>query len=509
MSRAPLTPEVPPRVPLNSTSLQSLRASGLSDETILAAGITDSSNDLTKQLLSSHKVAEGYHIPYFGFDRKRVDHYRIRILKDAHPERPDPDQKYAQPRNSGNRVYIPPLFDHETWQHDSAYPIFLTEGEKKSLAASQAGLVCLGLGGVYSWRTNYFALPRSAVKIEDGPKQKKVGMDFSEAKPAGDKIVPEFSQISWKGRPVYVVFDSDIETNEKVGQAAYDLAAYLEEQGAEVRVLYLPTNSKHKVGIDDWLLEDEVNAEFLFDEDWLYENSKAGLPPNPAKWVNDQLNKQRVTRKIAQDVATTILRVLDENGDRYRDAAGNYYYFDANTKILHEFRLDALARLRETSFGQLLRKDYSLGTADAHIMSRVGDGFAHETELINPHRVTANRGDALYLQLNDSAMARVTEDGISFVDNGTDDILMLANSVVPIDEEEVAAALRRPEVTKPRAKRLRWYDAVSTINLTPIYGLTRDESLELLSCLFYMSPFLNRWRGVNLPLEVADRKSVV
>lgn len=259
----------------------------------------------------------------------------------------------------------------------------------------------------------------------------------------------------------------------------------------------------NKEGIDDWLLEDEVNAELLFDEDWLYEHSSLALPANPTAWVAEQLNKQRVTRPIAQNVAITVVRMLDENGTRYKDSAGNYYYFDSDSKVLHEFRVDALPRLRETSFGTLLRQNYNLGTADISIMSRFADIFVEDTTLINPHRVSTTKDDALYLQLNDAALARVSEDGISFVDNGTDDVLMLANSVVPIDEDEIAEALRDRTVTKARATDLRWYDAVSTINLTPIYGLSAQESVELLTALFHMSPFLNRWRGVNLPLEVA------
>lgn len=504
MAKRILPEPPPPRLALTPTTLRHLRASGLSDDTIIQAEITDSTNPLTAQLLATHKTDDGYYIPYFDLERKRVEgHYRVRLLNGAQVEQ---NQRYAQPRNSGNRVYIPPLFDHSTWLHDSTYPLFITEGEKKSLAAAQAGIVALGLGGVYSWRSKIFVLPRSAVKIEDGPKYKKIHVDADEAKAISDNVVPEFPKIDWNERPTYIAFDSDIGTNDKVAQAAYDLANYLEEQGADARVLYLPTTNTSataKVGLDDWLLEDEVNAELLSDEDWLYEHSKPALPPSPSLWVADQLNKQRVTRPIAQHVATTVVRILDERGTRYRDAAGNYYYFDAETKILHEFRADTLPRLRESSFGNLLQTEYNLETADMHVMSRLLDRFVGETELIMPRRVTAAKGDALYLQLNDSAMARVTADGISFVDNGTDDVLMLADSVAGLDEDDVAQALRQPEIVKARATDLKWYEAVSTINLTPIYGLSRQESLELLTSLFYMSPFLNRWRGVNLPLEVA------
>lgn len=235
MARQPLV-QPPARIPLSDDTLQHLRASGLNDDTIIQAQITDSTTPVTQQLLESHKVVRGYHIPYFGLDGKRADHYRIRVLENGSSARTD-EQRYIQPRNSGNRVYIPPLFADYDWITDTSVRIFLTEGEKKALAASQMGVVTLGLGGVYSWRSNGFRLPRSAVKIEDGPKTKSVWVDAEEAKSIVDRVAPEMTKIEWKGRLVYLAFDSDFETNPKVRQAAYDLCTYLEAQGAQARVL--------------------------------------------------------------------------------------------------------------------------------------------------------------------------------------------------------------------------------------------------------------------------------
>jgi hypothetical protein len=39
--------------------------------------------------------------------------------------------------------------------------------------------------------------------------------------------------------------------------------------------------------------------------------------------------------------------------------------------------------------------------------------------------------------------------------------------------------------------------------LEPLAGLTLDDSRQLLACLFYLSPWLNRWRRLMPPLEVA------
>src|SRR5258708_4328510 len=59
--------------------------------------------------------------------------------------------KYLTPCGGGVRVYFPPG-THEKLGGNAA-EILITEGEKKSLAASQASYCCLGLPGVDCWHS--------------------------------------------------------------------------------------------------------------------------------------------------------------------------------------------------------------------------------------------------------------------------------------------------------------------------------------------------------------------
>jgi hypothetical protein len=90
-----------PKPLLRQESLQNLRASGLSDETIKIAGIQEASD----ALLPNHAIAggqTGYKIPYWSLGGKELEtFYRVRLLPGSR------DQKYHQPATQ-THLYIPP-----------------------------------------------------------------------------------------------------------------------------------------------------------------------------------------------------------------------------------------------------------------------------------------------------------------------------------------------------------------------------------------------------------------
>lgn len=491
---------LPPAQPkLASATLEHLRASGLTDATIAAASIHDANHPLTARLLEAHGIApgDGFAIPYVDLDGKRLKHYRVRNLAASNGS-----PKYLQPKASGNHVYIPHALLPKGWHKDTDQPLYITEGEKKALKAAQEGLLCLALGGVYSWRTYSFKLPRDAVRVEDGPSSKLVHLNAKEARLIAEEVVPELLEISWRGRSVVLIFDSDVESNLEVAQAAFDFAAWMEDRGAAVRQVFVPSDERspdRKRGLDDWLVADPDAAELLADEDWLRENASSPLPPHPRAWIAGQLNAKSTSRSVASRVAGVALAQLDQWGRRFRDAAENYYYFDNDTTILHEFRLDGLQQLRNTSFGRLVIDELGLNTADQGTMSRFADYFVQREpiETIQPRRVVATSGDQLYYQVSDGRLARISKDAIEIVDNGTDGMLFLPGLVEPLDEDALVDQLEIGEAPH------RWRDALATVNLQPLGGMDIEESRALLECLFYLSPWLNRWRRFMPPLEVA------
>jgi len=205
--------------PLHAADLQK---SGLSNETIEAAGIVSVQlRDIRKYLgYNPPSLISIYEIPYDdGFSRYRCFY-----------EEGKTGPKYLQMKDTGNRLYIPPLA--ASILSDPAKPIRFTEGEKKALKACQEGLSCIGLSGLWNW------------------KEKRKG------------LIPDFDKIIFKGRKVFIVPDNDYKKPDRHGykknleQAVDQLAAALIECGAMVSIIELPDGPEK--GLDDFLCSHSV-----------------------------------------------------------------------------------------------------------------------------------------------------------------------------------------------------------------------------------------------------------
>ncbi len=121
---------------------------------------------------------------------------------------------------------------------DPSVPVIITEGIKKADAAISAGLYCLALLGVYSWRgTNV-----------DG----------------GKTALPDWESIALNDRLVYLCFDSDVMEKKEVYSALQRFKAFLEQRGANVQIIYLPHgNGGKKIGLDDFLAGGGTREELL------------------------------------------------------------------------------------------------------------------------------------------------------------------------------------------------------------------------------------------------------
>jgi len=476
---------------LSSATLQNLKQSGLTEATIVAAGIKDeTSDDTTAQLLAKHRIDAGYFIPYLDLKGTPTGHYRIRVLKGT-PGSP----KYLQPAKAGNHAYVPAGLPAD-WEKDPSIPVVITEGEKKALASAQGGFVTIGVGGVDSWRSRTFRFPVSAasrsgdtliIRVENG-----------HASEILEEVAPELLEVEWNERRVVLIYDSDTNNNPDVQRAAFDFGLWLDMQGAKTGQFFLEGNNPHKVGLDDWLLapsNGEHLSELLYDPDILF---PFPMPPHPRHFIQRELDA-RPTRGRQLRVARASLAWLDSQGRRYKDSQDNYYFFEEATKVLHPFRLDQPAQLRQSTFGMLLVNQLGMQTADTNVMSRLGDLFASYEPItqVSPRRVLSHEYDTVYYQIADGRIARISGDGVEFVDNGTDGQLFLPDAVVPVDEDELAAALAQTGTSR------RWYDALETVNLRPMGSLTIEQTRILLATTFYLSPWLSRWRGMMMPLEIA------
>lgn len=125
---------------LHPDHLKDLRKSGLSDETIREAGIYSvRPADINKKLGPGFpypgKIDSLLAFPYPGTDG--FERYKLCPSLG--------DRKYHQREGTDNHLYIPSRV--AVILKDPSIPLYITEGEKKALKATQGGLFCIGMGG--------------------------------------------------------------------------------------------------------------------------------------------------------------------------------------------------------------------------------------------------------------------------------------------------------------------------------------------------------------------------
>lgn len=228
--------------PLSAHDLADLRGSGLSDETIVRCRFyTGEGSEIAiirnwsqeSAYLTGKGLGAALVIPFLDRQGGPTGFARVKPHKPREVRNRDgtvKPVKYEQPRGLPIRPYIPPM----AWPliDDPAAPLLVTEGEKKAIAATQAGYACVGLTGVDCWSV-------SRPKGDRGPRV----------------LLPDLAALPLGGREVYVAFDSDAATNPNVRRAEMALGRALAGRGAAVRILRLPAGpAGEKVGLDDLLL---------------------------------------------------------------------------------------------------------------------------------------------------------------------------------------------------------------------------------------------------------------
>jgi hypothetical protein len=134
--------------------------------------------------------------------------------------------KYETPTGQRNGIDVPPRVG--PMLGDPTVPLWITEGVKKADSAALAGLCCVALPGVWSWRgTNGHG---------------------------GKVAVPDWQDIALNDRRCVLAFDSDVVRKRSVRFALDALADYLASKGAHVEYLHLPDDDQTKTGIDDYLV---------------------------------------------------------------------------------------------------------------------------------------------------------------------------------------------------------------------------------------------------------------
>lgn len=208
-----------------------LRASGLDLRDAARLGLRWCSRaEVSRRLgLTERQVScGGIFFPYHDAAGGPLSFGRVRLLPDPREGWRTTPTRYLQPAGSGLRAYLPPLVDWSKIQKNGA-ALLVTEGEKKAAAACKAGFPTIGVGGIWCFA------------------QKGLGVD----------LLPDLEAFAWAGRDVTVAYDSD-DSEEKaseVRKAGLELARRLQDRGARVSFLALPTDADgRKQGLDDYLV---------------------------------------------------------------------------------------------------------------------------------------------------------------------------------------------------------------------------------------------------------------
>ena len=189
--------------------LTDLRASGLTDGTIAAAGVyslrpSDFAHFFNSRGGAPAEIETALCFPYQGGAFARIKLF------------PALDKmKYSQPPKTTARLYAPLTL--------KSGEIIVTEGEKKTLAAYQAGFNAVGIGGVWNW--------------------------LSQGEPIAD-----LKLIDWTNRETTIIPDSDVFQRIDLMRAIYALGCELRALGANVLVAQIQQPDAAKIGLDDFLV---------------------------------------------------------------------------------------------------------------------------------------------------------------------------------------------------------------------------------------------------------------
>lgn len=206
--------------------IEDLKRSGLTKTDGIKLKLEILTQEQTKKAVNKKQIS--YRIPYFDIQGKPTNFYRIRFLEPPKglAGKAKKQQRYSQPKSTGNHLYFPTLTKWQVIAKDVTIPITITEGEKKAAKACKEGIPCIGLGGVWSFR--------SKTEVQS--------------------LIEDFHTIRWEGREVKIIFDSDLTTNPMVMKAMLCLSNELTKLGAYVYNGYVPEVNGAKAGIDDYLV---------------------------------------------------------------------------------------------------------------------------------------------------------------------------------------------------------------------------------------------------------------
>lgn len=267
--------------------IEHLAASGITPEVAARNGIRSETN--------SQKIANL--LGWKGASRLGAcllfpvrDAFGQTLYQRVRPDRPRASAKgnavkYESPKGASPQPYFPSGVAEKLG--DPTAELVIVEGEKKAIAATEAGFPTIGLFGVYAWKVK-----------------------------GHQELTPALQKVDWKNRRVIICFDSDIDNKPQVAEAEAQLAAVLEAKGAIVRCARLPDGPEgEKWGADDFLVHrSKKDFRKLLDE---------AMEPEPPDGTGQ---KPGLRSEMPEAVAAEFLLETQQDGvQTLRAWAGSYW----------------------------------------------------------------------------------------------------------------------------------------------------------------------------------------
>jgi hypothetical protein len=265
------TPDIPKRSASKAKASPKIKEPANNAQKLMLAKVETSVLDATDAKLLKFKVADplelaglefpvkaAFELPYFDAKGKPTGFKRWRYLEDtrsAFAQQNDAKpMRYIQAGDTVCEVYLPPLplKDGMTWaqvQQDNTIILVITEGELKAACCCKYSYPCIGLGGVYSFKSKKRKLP----------------------------LLPMFYEFVWENRAVLIAYDSDAHSNPMVVRARNELCKELLALGAIPYIVNVETGPEgEKRGLDDIAYYDgpEALCEVLEDRSEAYSMAK-------------------------------------------------------------------------------------------------------------------------------------------------------------------------------------------------------------------------------------------
>lgn len=360
-----------------------LKAAGLSDATITAAQVQSATADDVTRMIGTQVDNGGLVYPYIDPKNGTCGTcFRVNLLKKWAGG--DYASNYLAPKGSKNYLYIPEscakILD------DPSIPLIMATDERSCLRATQDGLHCIAVTGVY---------------------------EYKDDEPGGYATIQNLDRVNFKHRVVRLICDSDTTRNPDVKLVLNELQGMLRNKMANVEIIFLPPGPRGtRQDLADYLLRKKPESL------WTLQHQHTDLQ---REVYNIRAAKKKPFQK-QREVADTIIQYLGEMG--YFIHSNNdepYFFFNPDKKL---FFLDKGSE----EVAQLINTLSGLSSADSEYKFLLTDARHEaatrgEKTTIRRFSWYDNTNNILYVDNNDNQIYRLNGESVDLVGNGADGVL--------------------------------------------------------------------------------------